>query len=81
MNHRNLCAGYEIVCPDGRVRHYPYHNEGDAESDARTYTRKQHCRVEPDDPRGWGDPPCPQGEHTTRPIAMMHPQAPEVGSA
>jgi hypothetical protein len=28
------CLGFEIVCPDGLSRHYPYHNEGDARCDA-----------------------------------------------
>lgn len=26
---------FEIVCPDGLVRRYPYHNRDDAHSDAR----------------------------------------------
>lgn len=26
---------YEIVCPDGKVRHFPYTNQGDAVVDAR----------------------------------------------
>jgi hypothetical protein len=30
------CAGWEIVCPDGRVRDYPYHNKGDAEDMPRS---------------------------------------------
>ena len=29
---------YEIVCPDGLVRHLPFINAEDATADARTYT-------------------------------------------
>ncbi len=66
-----LCSGYEIVCPDGRVRHYPYHNEGDADCDARVHSERV-CRTFHDDPPEWNDPPCPQGNHTVRAILLVH---------
>lgn len=28
------CAGWELVCPDGRVRFWPYHNRGDCQGHA-----------------------------------------------
>lgn len=74
------CNGHEIVCPDGSVRHYPFHNEGDAKSDARHYTEKRDCKVGPRSPPEWGDPPCPQGEHTVRPIPFTYADS-KKGSA
>lgn len=70
-----LCHGYEIVCPDGVVRHFPYHNEGDADCDAKSYATRgcgvrDYDRLKPGDPRG----PCPQGGHTVRPRAFTHPE-------
>lgn len=29
------CVGFEIVCPDGHVRFYPFHHFDDAECEAR----------------------------------------------
>lgn len=79
-----LCHGYEIVCPDGVVRHYPYHNKGDADCDAGLYSPARHgCglrkydALKPDDPRGL----CPQGDHAVRPVAFAHPEHSERGSA
>lgn len=34
---------FEIVCPDGFVRHYPYADEGDAQSDAR-HASERSCQ-------------------------------------
>jgi len=65
-----LCAGWEIVCPDGRVRRYPFHNLDDAEDAA------EHC-AERCDPFKvpselmTSQPPCPHGTHTVRPIVMQ----------
>ncbi len=67
------CAGWEVVCPDGRVRDYPYHNEGDAESMARAMTKRQ-CRIWKEaDPIELSQPPCPEGKHTVRAISFECP--------
>lgn len=66
------CAGWEVVCPDGRVRSYPYHNYDDAESMARLATRRQ-CRLWPEpSPIELEQPACPEGVHTVRPIVFVH---------
>lgn len=65
--------GYEIVCPDGRVRHYPYTNEDDARADARIYTRKR-CRLYPEpSPLELAQPPCTGGEHAVRGVVFETP--------
>lgn len=66
------CAGYEIVCPDGKVRNYPAHNRGDAASEARGLTEHRDCRRERREPKAWGSPPCPQGKHTVRAVRFDH---------
>lgn len=66
-----LCVGYEFVCPDGAVRCFPYHNEGDAACDARV-REVRGCRVEQNDPPSWGDPPCPGGRHRVRAVTLAH---------
>ena len=70
---RASCAGWEVVCPDGRVRHPPYHNHGDAEADAAIYTRvgcigrsKRPSRL------AARQPPCPEGAHTVEAAAFTH---------
>lgn len=71
------CTGYwEIVCPDGRLRHYPYHNRGDAEADARALSDPKRfaargCRLGPgSSARERSQPPCPGGLHVVRPVAQ-----------
>ena len=73
------CAGWEVVCPDGRVRHWPYHNLDDAEahaeraSDLRWIARRGSCRLAPDmDELEASQPPCPGGRHETRPMLIVH---------
>lgn len=73
----NPAHGYEIVCPDGRVRHYPYHNKGDALSTARTVSdpawhgERGACRIAPNpSPLEESQPPCPGGKHTVRPVTF-----------
>jgi hypothetical protein len=84
------CAGYEVVCPDGRVRHMPYHNLGDAESTARVASRyavgelahdvRAGCRCWPEPSRlELSHPPCDGGPHTVRPIAFTHGEHSERG--
>jgi hypothetical protein len=62
---------WEIVCADGQVRHYPYHNVEDAEEDAALAAKD--CGLgyeEPSFPQ-LSLPPCPGGVHTVRPL-MSH---------
>jgi len=66
------CLGWRIVCPDGRVRHAPYHNEGDARCDARHDTKHGHKFYE-DNPPEWYDPSCSGGAHTVEPVSWAHP--------
>lgn len=72
------CAGWEVVCPDGRVRHLPYHNLGDAQSHARFASRsdwfaKRGCRLAPKPGQlERSQPPCSGGAHAVRPIAVLH---------
>jgi hypothetical protein len=72
------CAGWEVVCPDGRVRHLPYHNRGDAQSHARFASRsdwfaKRGCRLAPKPGQlERSQPPCSGGAHAVRPIAVLH---------
>ena len=65
MSIPKMPKGYEMVCPDGKVRSYPG-NYGDVASEARCYTRERNCCVEKGDPKEWAKPPCPQGKHTVR---------------
>jgi hypothetical protein len=72
------CAGWEVVCPDGRVRHLPYHNLGDARSHARFASRpdwfaKRGCRLAPKTGRlEQSQPPCLGGEHSVRLVVVSH---------
>jgi hypothetical protein len=63
---------FEVVCPDDLVRHYPYHNLGDAESHAEIASRpeaKRGCRLALKTSRlEQSMPPCPGGHHTVRRI-------------
>lgn len=76
--HDLVCSGWEIVCPDGRVRHYPYHNHGDAQSHAEfasdpKWFAKRGCRLGPEsDELELSQPPCPGGDHVARPIMLVH---------
>jgi len=62
--------GFQIVCPDGRVRRYPYHSHGDAKSDAEHVTQRGCLRMggvfETPSELEASQPPCPGGEHTVR---------------
>lgn len=75
-----LCTGYEVVCPDGCVRHYPFHNEGDAESTARLASERR-CRLWPKpSPLELSQPPCPEGHHVVRPMVFLE-AVEDVGQA
>jgi len=71
-------SGYEIVCPDGHVRRYPYTNDATAVSDARHVTENGCWRMgstfaEPNEIET-RLPSCPGGEHTVRgPVPVEHP--------
>ena len=58
----------EIVCPDGRVRHFPYTNAEDASADA-DLCASRGCRfyATPSDLET-SQPPCPGGLHRTRAV-------------
>ena len=62
------CGGWEIVCPDGRVRHYPFHGKGDADADAEEMLSRC-CQVwkQPSELK-ISQPPCPEGRHTVRAV-------------
>lgn len=64
-----VCAdscGWEVVCPDERVRHLPYHNRGDAKCDADVYSEACPRHSTGYDPLEPVLPPCPQGVHRVR---------------
>lgn len=66
---RDIEHSWEVVCPDGRVRDYPYTNEGDAESMAQAKGRYRcQCYPEPGEIET-SQPPCPEGEHAIRRVA------------
>lgn len=72
------CGGWEAVCPDGRVRHNPFHNKGDAESMAKLATQRR-CRLWPEPSElETKQPPCPEGKHEVRLIAEMARAAGDV---
>ena len=54
-----LAGGWEVVCPDGTVRHFPYHNYGDADCDADCFSNRLVVCVG-----------CPGGVHTVRPVVF-----------
>lgn len=64
-------GGFEIVCPDRRVRHYPYHNEADARFDAALCSRRT-CRLysEPNALEAHAGA-CPGGTHAVREVASL----------
>ena len=67
--------GWQILCPDGKERHYPYINQGDAECDAALYSERG-CRSDPDMIVRHG--PCPEGRHVLAPAVFTLPEAPGV---
>lgn len=61
---------WEIVCPDGRVRHLPYANKGDADCDAEVCDERG-CQLYPE-PTDLERrlPPCEGKAHTVRLAGM-----------
>lgn len=74
----NICSGWEVVCPDGLVRHNRYHNLGDAESHARfasdpAWFAKRGCRLAPKPGRVERSLPlCCGGKHEARLVVLQH---------
>lgn len=64
-----MAAGWEIVCPDGRVRYPPYHNEGDARCDAAECT-EGGCRRAVLGRLARAQSPCPEGQHDVRRVSF-----------
>lgn len=60
---RRNASGWEIVCPDGGLRHFPYATRDDAEFDA-TLCAEEGCQIFPEstwlEPRR---PTCMGGPH------------------
>ena len=60
------------------MRHWPYHNFGDAESHARyasdpAWFKERGCRLAPEpDDLELSQSPCKGGRHVTRPVLMTH---------
>jgi hypothetical protein len=72
------CDAWEVVCPDGRVRHYAYGNQGDAEFDAGLCSKR--CRLYPKtSPLERSLPECSGGAHHVRAVAA--PAKPAVATA
>ncbi len=66
-----LASGWEVICPDGHVRHWPYVSRADAEADGRIFAAGA-CRSHRKAPAlEGGRPPCPGGAHTVRPTALL----------
>lgn len=38
-------VSWDIVCPDGACRHFPYLNEADARFDAALISRRNYCNI------------------------------------
>lgn len=56
-------VGWEVVCPDGKTRHFPYANKDDAVCDAEAFDEECHRY------KGDADQRCPGGKHAVRPCA------------
>lgn len=74
-----VIVGYEVVCPDGHVRHYPYTNEGDADCDAEIFSKKCQSYEEKNDLEK-KFPPCQGGEHVVKIKAFIPPRS-KIGEA
>jgi hypothetical protein len=66
-----LGTGWEVICPDGRVRHWPYVGRADAETDGHVFSAgacRSHRRAVALEA---SQPPCPGGAHTVRPTSLL----------
>ncbi len=66
-----LATGWEVICPDGRVRHYPYLSREQAEAEAWRFDHA--CRSTGSRPTALetSQPPCPGGHHVARPAELL----------
>jgi len=63
---------WELVCPDGGVRHFPYANKLDAEYDA-TLCADEGCQIFPESfSLEAARPPCVGGPHRVVPAGEIH---------
>ncbi len=58
-----------VVCPDGIIRKHRYRNQGDAECDARVFTRRG-CALHAG-PKELGG--CPRGTHVVKRLPWEDP--------
>lgn len=65
--------GWRILCPDGKDRHFPYINHGDAACDARVIMERGRCT---DDEHPHGLCPDPSGKHEVVPCVYEMPKPP-----
>lgn len=75
--------GFRIICPDGKYRHYPYGNYGDAIFDAK-YCSKNGCTLSDKQKKYHANTIaihglCPEGEHIVEPYTFDLP--PLIGQA
>lgn len=62
---------WQAVCPDGKVRHYPYVNDTVARYFARAFS-EHGCRQDAKMNKLEAQhPPCPGGEHTVRRVPSV----------
>jgi hypothetical protein len=67
----HLGSGWEVTCPDGRVRHWPYVSRSDAETACLAFSAgacRAHTRPSALET---GQPRCPGGRHTVGPTAFL----------
>lgn len=64
---KSALHAWEVVCPDGLVRHLPYINRGDALCDAEVYS-DEGCRGRSArrNPLQLQQAPCPEAKHRVR---------------
>lgn len=55
---------FEIICPDGKARHFPYHNREDADEDA--VIAAKDCSLGYEIPLDHGLGQCPGGTHVVQ---------------
>lgn len=66
-----LGTGWEVTCPDGRIRHWPYVSRADAEADGCVFSAgacRSHRKAAALET---SQPPCPGGLHTVRPNSFL----------
>ena len=65
-------TAWELVCPDGGVRHFPYADKDDADYDA-TLCSEEGCQIFPESySLEAARPPCIGGPHRVVPSREIH---------